>query len=121
MKGKMEYKLVVVVRADLRLKPGKMAAQVAHASVNCAFASKRSHAKWFKKWYALGQRKVVLKAKNLEQLRELQHQARQSKLPHSMIQDAGLTEVPPGTVTCLGLGPAPEEEIDKLTGELPLM
>jgi len=121
MKSEMEFKLVVVVRADLKLKPGKMAAQVAHASVNCAFAAKKTHSKWFKKWFQEGQRKVVLKSPGLGHLRQLQHEAKQSKLPHSIITDAGLTEVPPGTVTCLGLGPAPENEIDKLTGDLPLM
>jgi PTH2 family peptidyl-tRNA hydrolase len=117
----MEFKLVVVVRADLKLKPGKMAAQVAHASVNCAFACKKSDNKWFKKWYDGGQRKVVLKAQDLETLREFQHKARQSMIPHSLITDAGLTEVPPGTVTCLGIGPAPEKDIDVITGELPLV
>jgi PTH2 family peptidyl-tRNA hydrolase len=121
MASDFEFKLVVVVRSDLKLKPGKMAAQVAHASVNCAFACRKSHKKWFRKWYDEGQKKVVVKAQNLETLRGLQHEARQSKLPHSLIYDAGLTEVPPGTVTCLGIGPAPEKDIDAITGELPLV
>ena len=119
--SELGYKLVVVVRADLKLKPGKIATQVAHASVNCAFACRKSRKKWFKKWYEAGQKKVVLKAENLETLRQLQQETRQSKIPHSMITDAGLTEVPPGTVTCLGIGPAPEKEIDAITGELPLV
>ncbi len=121
MASDTEFKLVVVVRADLKLKPGKMAAQVAHASVNCAFACKKSHKKWFGKWYDEGQRKVVLKARDLETLRRLRHEASQSKIPHSLITDAGLTEVPSGTVTCLGIGPAPEKDIDAITGELPLV
>jgi PTH2 family peptidyl-tRNA hydrolase len=121
VRSEMEYKLVVVVRTDLKLSQGKTAAQVAHASVNCAFAARKSWKGWFRRWYDEGQRKVVLKSPNLEHLRELQAMARASELPHSMVTDAGLTEVPPGTVTCLGIGPAPEEEIDRLTGDLPLL
>ncbi len=116
-----ENKLVIAVRIDLKLSPGKLAAQVSHASVNCAFASKKSNPKWFKKWYDEGQRKVVLKAHDIEELRELQHLAKVNKLPHSLITDAGHTELPPGTVTCLGIGPAPENLVDAVTGQLALL
>ena len=117
----MDLKMVIVVRTDLKLSPGKMAAQVSHAAVNCAFSARKNSPKWFKKWYDTGQRKVVLKAPSLEDLRELQHQAKAAKLPNSLITDAGHTELPPGTVTCLGIGPAPENLVDGVTGQLPLM
>lgn len=116
-----EYKLVVVIRADLKLKPGKIAVQTAHASVNCALAARKTHKKWFRAWHDEGQKKVVVKCDNLRALHELQDKARQAKLPHSLISDAGLTEVPPGTVTCLGIGPAPEKDVDAITGKLPLV
>jgi PTH2 family peptidyl-tRNA hydrolase len=119
--AEFEYKLVVVVRADLKLKPGKTAVQVAHASVNCALAAKKSHKKWFRAWSDEGQKKVVVKCDNLQVLRQLQDQARLAKLPHSLISDAGLTEVPPGTITCLGIGPAPEKDVDAITGGLQLV
>lgn len=117
----MEYKLVVVVRSDLKLSQGKLAVQVAHAAVNCALACKKSEPDWFRAWYDEGQRKVVLKVNELEELRDLQAEAKSARLPHSLVQDAGLTEVPPGTVTCLGIGPGPEKVIDKLTGSLSLV
>ena len=115
-----EYKMVIVVRGDIKLGPGKMAAQVAHAAVNCALAAKKNYKKYFDAWYDEGQKKVVVKVKNLEELRELQADARAAKLPNSLITDAGHTQLPPGTVTCLGIGPGPETAIDKITGHLKL-
>ncbi len=119
-KGEMEYKLVVVVRDDLKMSGGKLAAQVAHAAVTCALEAKAKKTKWFSEWYSEGQRKVVLKARDLEELRELNDKASRAGLPRTLITDAGLTELPPNTTTCLGIGPAPEHEVDQITGHLPL-
>ena len=120
MKKEGEYKMVIVIRTDIKLSPGKMAAQVAHAAVNCSFSAKKNHTKWFRKWYDEGQRKVVLKVSGLKELRELHMDARGNDLPNSLITDAGHTELPPGTVTCLGIGPAPGNLVDKVSGSLPL-
>ncbi|MDG6221407.1 MAG: peptidyl-tRNA hydrolase Pth2, partial [Candidatus Thermoplasmatota archaeon] len=98
----MEYKLVVVMRTDIKISPGKAAAQVAHASVTCALEAKKQNAQWFKEWYREGQRKVVVKVKTMEELYRLKEMARSGGLTTALIADAGLTEVPPGTVTCLG-------------------
>ncbi len=116
-----EYKMVIAVRNDLKLSPGKMAAQVAHAAVNCSMSAKKNHRDYFDAWYDEGQKKVVVRVKDLEELRDLQAEARRVKLPHSLITDAGHTHLPPGTVTCLGIGPGPEVAIDKITGHLQLM
>ena len=114
-------KQVIVIRKDLNLKPGKLSTQVSHASVSSALICKEKKHIWFKEWLALGQKKVVLEAKNLAELNELHKKAISLKLPCVLIKDAGLTEVPPGTVTALGIGPAPEEIINKVTGSLPLV
>ena len=114
-------KLVVVVRKDLKLSPGKMSVQVAHAAVTCAIQCKKNDPRWFKSWYSEGQKKVVVKADNLKVLYELKSIAESLGITTSLVQDAGLTEVPPGTVTCLGIGPGPNPEIDKVTGSLSLM
>ncbi len=116
----MEYKLVVVVRTDLGISKGKMAAQVAHAAVNCALKSRKSDSSNFKKWFDEGQKKVVVKGQNESTLRDLQQHAREIGLVSSLVTDAGLTEVPAGTVTCLGIGPASESEIDSITGDYSL-
>ena len=119
-KGEMRYKLAIVVRDDLKMSPGKLAAQVAHAAVTCALEAKARKSKWFAGWYSEGQRKVVLRARGLEELKELAEKAKHAGLTHTIISDAGLTELPPNTATCLGVGPAPEGDVDKITGSLPL-
>ena len=117
----MEYKLAVAVRNDLKLSKGKIAVQVAHASVSCALKAKKENKKWFKSWYNEGQRKIVVKAENLETLYELKSLAEKKKLSTSLVEDAGLTEIPSGTITCLGIGPGPENIIDEVTGKLALL
>ncbi len=116
--GPMEYKLVVVVREDLDLSKGKMAVQVAHAAVTAALEAKASQPKWFKAWMDEGQKKVVVRARDLQELEELERKALDLKLPSALIEDAGLTELPPGTTTCLGIGPAPNHIVDAVTGHL---
>jgi PTH2 family peptidyl-tRNA hydrolase len=117
----MKYKLAVVVRDDLQLSRGKLAVQVAHAAVSCAFKARRAKSAWLKAWIDEGQRKVILRAEDLEELRELEGRARSLGLTTELVTDAGLTEVPPGTTTCLGIGPGPEELVDRVTGHLRLV
>ena len=116
----LKYKLVIIVRTDLGLSKGKIAAQVAHAAVNCAMKSKKSSSTNFRNWFDEGQKKVVVKGENESTLRKLQQHAREVGLISSLVTDAGLTEVPSGTVTCLGIGPASDSEIDIITGSCSL-
>lgn len=111
-----------MVRSDLGMGKGKVAAQVAHAALDAADMAKRKHPDWYESWREQGQAKVVVKTDGGEQaLEELQRQARSLGLPVSLIQDRGLTQVEPGTATCLGIGPGPSGEIDKVTGKLKLL
>ena len=112
----MMYKQAIIVRKDLKMSAGKIAAQVAHASVE---AWKKADKKIRDAWEREGAKKVVLQAQNEKELLELKKKS--GKLPTALIRDAGLTEIPPGTITCLAIGPAREEEIDKLTGSLKLL
>lgn len=111
----VDLKQVILVRMDLKMPTGKLAAQVAHASVGAMIESSK-----FKvmKWRAQGGKKVVLKAASEKDLLKFEELARQERLKVSLITDAGHTVLEPGTVTCLGIGPDEEEKIDKVTGEL---
>lgn len=116
-----EYKQVIVVRTDLKMGKGKLAAQVGHAAVSAAEEAKKKCPEWWQAWLEEGQCKVAVKVKSLEELLELQREAIRLKLPHSLVADRGLTQLPPGTVTCLGVGPAPSTRVDRVTGKLPLL
>lgn len=117
-----EIKQVIVVRSDLKMGKGKAAAQVAHAALDAAETARRKHADWYEAWRERGQAKVVVKTDGGEAaLEDLQRQARNLGLPVSLIEDRGLTQLEPGTKTCLGIGPAPSGEIDKVTGKLKLL
>jgi PTH2 family peptidyl-tRNA hydrolase len=117
-----DFKQVIVVRSDLKMGKGKTAAQVAHAALDAAEVARNRYPRWYDAWRAQGQAKVVVKTEGGEEaLGELQGQARSLGLPVSLIQDRGLTQLEPGTITCLGIGPGPAGEVDKVTGELKLL
>ncbi|MEM2117562.1 MAG: peptidyl-tRNA hydrolase Pth2 [Candidatus Bathyarchaeia archaeon] len=118
--SEFRYKQVVVFRSDLRLSKGKIAAQAGHAAVSAAEEARKHHKAWWENWLSEGQCKIAVKVKSEKELLELEKQAKELALPCALIVDRGLTEIPPGTVTCLGIGPAPVEKVDRLTGALPL-
>ncbi len=119
--GEFEYKQVLVFRTDLRMSKGKIAAQAGHAAVSAAQDAFVHNKKWWEAWMFEGQKKVAVKVANEKELGELEEAADDLGLPYALIVDRGLTEVPEGTVTCLGIGPAPTEKIDRLTGKLKLL
>ncbi len=114
------YKQVIVVRQDIDMSPGKLAAQVAHAAVSAYIEAEKKKPDWARFWILEGQKKVVVMVKNKEALMEIYNMAKQT-FPTSIIIDAGRTELEPGTHTCVGIGPAPEVEVDRITGRLPLL
>ncbi len=111
-------KQVVLVRMDLKLSPGKLAAQVAHGAVESALKTDR---KTIEQWLSHGAKKVVLKVQNESELKEYQKKLAHEKIRCALITDAGHTEIPAGTVTCLGVGPDLEEKIDNITGQLKML
>ncbi len=114
-------KQVIVVRRDLGMGTGKIAAQVGHACVLGAENVRRSHTDWYNMWAEFGQEKVVLRVSSLSELEDVKKHAISLGLPWSEVTDAGHTQIEPGTVTCISIGPAPEDMIDKVTKDLKLL
>jgi PTH2 family peptidyl-tRNA hydrolase len=116
-----EYKMVIVTRSDLTLSAGKLAVQVSHAAVACALLTKKNNPKWFSKWQREGAKKVAVKVEKLEDFLPLKEKAEDLGIITNIVTDAGYTEIPEGTETVLGIGPAPSNLIDQVTGELSLL
>ena len=114
----LNYKQVIIIRQDLKLPKGKLAAQASHASVEAVL---KSDEKTIKAWRSEGMAKIVLKVKDQTQLVKLFQKAKDNDLTASLITDAGKTVVAPGTKTAVAIGPAEAEEIDKITKNLPLL
>ncbi len=112
------YKQCLIIRNDVKMSCGKRCAQAAHASIG---AFENADKTLRKAWQTEGQKKVVLKANDERTLFELKVIAERAGISTSLIQDAGMTEIPPGTITALGLGPAKSEDLDKITGNLSLL
>ncbi len=112
---------MIVVRTDIKMGKGKLCAQVAHASLEAALEAMRKKREWFEEWLLQGQPKIVLKGGTEEELLKYAQEARRLGLPVSIIRDAGKTQLEPGTLTAIGIGPGPKEKIDKITGHLKLL
>lgn len=112
------YKQVIVIRKDLNMSSGKMAVQSCHA---CIGSYNRTSKNIIKKWEIEGQKKVVVKVDSKEKLFEILMETKKKKIPHYLVEDAGLTELPPSTVTALGIGPEREETLDEITRNLKLL
>ena len=112
--------MVIVTRRDLKLSVGKLAAQCGHAVMECALRARKEIPRSLEKYRREGARKIVLTVKNLKDLELLYNQIQGYGMICHLVRDAGHTEIPSGTVTVLGIGPASRKEIDQFTSELQL-
>ncbi|TDZ74577.1 Peptidyl-tRNA hydrolase 2 [Colletotrichum trifolii] len=127
--SKEECKLVLVVRTDLGMTKGKMAAQASHATLACYKSLSRAAArdpsspaaKLLKRWENLGQAKIAVQIKNQDEMLELMGKARSLGVTAEVIADAGRTQIEAGSLTVLGVGPAPRSLVDQITGHLKLL
>jgi PTH2 family peptidyl-tRNA hydrolase len=110
-------KQAIVARRDIGMGEGKLAAQVAHASL---MAFQNADSRTQSAWKGDGQTKIVLGADSESELFELADVAEQEGLPHAVVRDAGRTQLDPGTVTALAVGPGEEAVVDRVTGDLSL-
>jgi len=112
------YKQVIVIRKDLKLGKGKIAVQCAHACLSSVVKADR---KIVESWEHRGQKKVVVGVKGLKELEDIEKKCKKANIPNALIIDAGLTEIPTGTITALGIGPDKSNKIDRITGKLKLL
>jgi PTH2 family peptidyl-tRNA hydrolase len=112
-------KQYIVARKDLKLSHGKLAAQASHASVN-AFRNVQKHGdkEWIRDWDKDGHTKVVLKVSDAVALHDLIEQLPSNFV--SVIVDAGRTEIEAGTMTCIGIGPIPADQVEHALSDLKL-
>ncbi|NYZ77404.1 peptidyl-tRNA hydrolase [Candidatus Micrarchaeota archaeon] len=115
------YKQAIVVRADLKMGKGKLAAQCSHASLSAFKKAERSSPETVKAWEREGQKKIVLKVNSEGELLEYFELAKSGGVPCELIRDAGHTQVEAGTITCFGAGPWDEEKLDRIFGKLKLL
>ena len=117
-----QYKMVIVVRKDLKMSIGKTSAQVAHAALGAYKLSLSKHCDKVTNWENLsGQAKIVLGVENEKELFDIKDKADKNGLITCLIHDAGRTEVSPNTATCCAIGPDSVQKIDEVTGKLKLL
>ncbi|ESL08854.1 hypothetical protein TRSC58_03437 [Trypanosoma rangeli SC58] len=138
-------KMTLVVRKDLRMGTGKIAAQCAHAAVAMVEKVERLRQQegtatptpktvaaegadedgtthrdewvaWYDAWTLAGSTKVVLQCSSEEKLMDTCRAAKEVGLPHALVRDAGRTQIAPGSKTVLSVGPAPVKLVDRVTG-----
>lgn len=112
-------KLVMLVRTDIKMTRGKACAQCSHAAVRACQVAHRYAPQKLRAWLSQGQKKITLKVTEQE-LSSLLDKLHQTDIICGRIQDAGHTQVDPGTVTVGFVGPWDEAELDKITGHLKL-
>ena len=127
-----DVKQVIVIRRDLNMSAGKLAAQVSHASMAPIFNQMEIHndreeailsipensaiEQWFKGSFA----KIVVYVKSEQALLNVYEKAQKKSLPCALIKDEGRTEFNEPTHTCVGIGPCYPEDLDGITNKLRL-
>ncbi|XP_064480186.1 probable peptidyl-tRNA hydrolase 2 [Ornithodoros turicata] len=117
------YKMVFAVNTALDMGTGKIAAQVAHACIGLhrlLLQDESKYANMLVLWEEFGETKVALKANSADHLLELEQKAMSLGLPTYLVQDAGRTQIAPGSVTVLGIM-GRIDIVDQVTGGLRLL
>ena len=118
-------KQVIILRKDINMRKGKCVAQGCHASINAYFdAVKIPYSKQHTDatvWTTGLHTKICVSVDSEAELLGIYQKAKDANLPCSLIKDAGLTEFKEPTYTAVAIGPACEEEINKITGSLKLL
>ena len=110
-----KLKQAIVLNDNLEMSEGKKIAQACHASLN---SYKKVSNDIKEKWEKEGAKKIALKA---DDIKELSKKAESLEIPYAIVRDAGKTEVERGSMTAVGIGPAEQNQVDRITGELSLI
>lgn len=111
-------KQVMIIRTDIKMSKGKLAAQCCHGAIG---AYQNTNTAKIRNWEAEGSKKIVLKIASVQKLFELKEIAKRLNVPNYLVKDAGRTEIPASTITCLAIGPDEDEIVDKITQDLKLL
>lgn len=115
-----DFKMVLVVRNDLKMGKGKIAAQCSHATLGLYKKILHRAPKALNRWEMCGQVKVVVKIESEDEMLVLQERAKALNLPTHVTVDAGRTQIAPNSRTVMSiLGPA--DMVDDVTGGLKLL
>ncbi len=111
-------KQAIIIRTDLKMDKGKIAAQASHASIAAFLKSNKTKQS---RWLATGMKKVVLKVSSMRELNDIFRKAKKEKLKASIITDAAKTQLKKPSKTAVAIGPDTDNKIDKITGKLKLL
>jgi PTH2 family peptidyl-tRNA hydrolase len=111
-------KQVILIRQDLKMPKGKLAAQASHASVDAVLNSDKIK---IERWKNQGGKKLILKVKDINELKKYFNRAKKEKLVTVIIKDAAKTFFKKSVVTCIAIGPDEDSKIDSITKELSLL
>ena len=111
---------VIVVRNDLKMKPGKVAAQVGHGVLGAYKIACRQYPQDVQAWEEIGQMKVVVRCESEKELLDVYNHALKAGIAAEYIKDAGRTQVAPGSITVCAVGPGRADLVDQVTGHLKL-
>jgi PTH2 family peptidyl-tRNA hydrolase len=114
-------KQIIVVRKDLHMSVGKLVSQACHACLEASETARKHNLKLWKRWRMDGAKKVIVKVPSLDDLLSLKDKVNKLNLPHALIIDKGLTQLPPNTPTALGIGPIESNIVDDVSGNLKLL
>lgn len=117
----MAFKQAILVRTDLKMGKGKIASQVAHASLASFLKVKKAFPEISESWLNEGMKKVVLKVSSENEIFIYAEKAKNEGVIFEIVRDAGHTQIPPSSITCLAIGPDKDEKIDKIVGNLKLL
>lgn len=134
-------KQMIVMRRDLKMRKGKIAAQAGHACVQATLQALMSHRELEKlrrqgntlsvesrdkynplaDWFNEGVAKVCVYVDSERELLDIAEKGKEAGFIYALIRDAGLTEFHgETTLTCLAFEPLYDKQIDPITGDLPL-